>query len=282
MSWMNYIIFWSNLHNLMLPTLTEIEGLARRAGELLRAAYIARPGFGNSLKVEHKGVIDLVTEVDRQSERLLLDEISQRYPHHRIVSEESGVLSGEDCCIWYIDPLDATTNFAHGLPHFCVSIGFRQDGNLQFGVVYDPMREECFSAEAGSGACLNGQPIRVSATPSLSDGLLTTGFPYDIRTGQETNLENYARFALRSQGVRRLGSAALDLCYVAAGRIDGYWEMSIYPWDIAAGVLIVREAGGLVTRMQGETDVLTPPYSIIAANPTLHAQMFSVLHDGDG
>jgi myo-inositol-1(or 4)-monophosphatase len=147
-------------------------------------------------------------------------------------------------------------------------------------VVYDPMRDECFSAEAGAGACLNGQPIRVSAAQSLNEGLLTTGFPYDIRTGQETNLENYARFALRSQGVRRLGSAALDLCYVAAGRIDGYWEMSISPWDIAAGVLIAREAGVLVTRTDGETDVLKPPYSIIAANPTLHAQIYSVLHNG--
>jgi myo-inositol-1(or 4)-monophosphatase len=146
-------------------------------------------------------------------------------------------------------------------------------------VVYDPMRDECFSAGAGLGARLNGQPIRVSATQSLNDGLLTTGFPYDIRTGQETNLENYARFALRSQGVRRLGSAALDLCYVAAGRIDGYWEMSIYPWDIAAGVLIAREAGALITRTDGEANVLQPPYSIIAANPALHAQIYAILHD---
>jgi myo-inositol-1(or 4)-monophosphatase len=272
--------FWSSLINLMLPTLTEIEDLSRRAGELLRLGYVSRPGFGRHLKVEHKGVIDLVTEVDRQSEQFLVGEISQRYPNHRIVTEESGILSGEDCCIWYIDPLDATTNFAHGLPHFCVSIGFRQDGILQWGVVYDPMRDECFSAGTGLGARLNGQPIRVSAAQSLSDGLLTTGFPYDIRSGLETNLENYARFALRSQGVRRLGSAALDLCYVAAGRIDGYWEMSIYPWDIAAGALIACEAGAVVTRTDGEADVLQPPYSIIAANPILHAQIYAVLHDG--
>jgi myo-inositol-1(or 4)-monophosphatase len=277
---MSFTAFWSNLRNLMLPTLNEIEDLARRAGDLLRLGYVSRPGFGHHVKVEHKGVIDLVTEVDRQSEQFLLGEISQRYPHHRIVTEESGILSGDDCCIWYIDPLDATINFAHGLPHFCVSIGFRQDGNLHYGVVYDPMRDECFSAGAGLGARLNGQPIRVSATQSLNDGLLTTGFPYDIRTGQETNLENYARFALRSQGVRRLGSAALDLCYVAAGRIDGYWEMSIYPWDIAAGVLIAREAGALITRTDGEANVLQPPYSIIAANPALHAQIYAILHDG--
>ena len=278
---MSFTTFWSNIRNLMQPTLTEIEDLSRRAGSLLRAAFVTRPGFGHSLKVEHKGVIDLVTEVDRQSEQFLLDEISHRYPHHRIVAEESGVLSGKDCCIWYIDPLDATMNFAHGLPHFCVSIGFRQDGRLQFGAVYDPMRDECFSAGAGSGACLNGQPIRVSAAQDLNDSLLTTGFPYDIRTGQETNLENYARFALRSQGVRRLGSAALDLCYVAAGRVDGYWEMSIYPWDVAAGVLIAREAGARVTRAGGESDVLNPPYSVIAANPTLHAQIYSLLHAGE-
>jgi myo-inositol-1(or 4)-monophosphatase len=277
---MNFTVFWSSLQNLMGPTLIEIEDLARRAGDILRAGYSSRPGFGHYLKVEYKGVIDLVTEVDRQSEQFLLGEISHRYPHHRIVSEESGILSGEDCCIWYIDPLDATINFAHGLPHFCVSIGFRQDGHLQFGVVYDPMRDECFSAESGRGACLNGQPIHASAVQSLNECLLTTGFPYDIRTGQETNLQNYARFALRSQGVRRLGSAALDLCYVAAGRIDGYWEMSIYPWDIAAGVLIAREAGALVTRTDGDPDVLKPPYSIIAANSTLHAQMFSVLNNG--
>lgn len=277
---MSFTTYWSSLRNLMLPTLTEIEDLARRAGELLRLGYVSRPGFGHHLKVEHKGVIDLVTEVDRQSEQFLLGEISHRYPHHRIVTEESGIFSGDDCCIWYIDPLDATINFAHGLPHFCVSIGFRQNGNMQWGVVYDPMRDECFSAGVGLGARLNGQPIRVSATQSLNDSLLTTGFPYDIRTGQETNLENYARFALRSQGVRRLGSAALDLCYVAAGRIDGYWEMSIYPWDIAAGALIAREAGAQITRTDGEADVLQPPYSIIAANPTLHAQLSSILHNG--
>jgi myo-inositol-1(or 4)-monophosphatase len=272
--------YWSSLRNLMQPTLIDIEHLARRAGDVLRLGYVSRPGFGHTLNVEHKGEIDLVTEVDHQSEQFLVGELSRRYPHHRIVTEESGIISGEDCCIWYIDPLDATTNFAHGLPHFCVSIGFRQDGDLRFGVVYDPMRDECFSAEAGAGACLNDQPIRVSAAQSLNEGLLTTGFPYDIRTGSETNLENYARFALRSQGVRRLGSAALDLCYVAAGRIDGYWEMSIYPWDIAAGVLIAREAGVLVTRTDGDANVLNPPYSIIAANPTLHAQMYSVLHNG--
>ncbi len=256
----------------MKPALKDLEALARGAGEILRAS------FGQQLRIEHKGVIDLVTDVDHRSEAYLLNEIRQRFPGHKIVAEESGETAGADGQIWYIDPLDGTVNYAHGLPIFSVSIGFAEAGRMRLGVVYDPLRDECFSAQAGLGAWLNGEPLRVSETTELDRGLLVTGFPYDIRTNPENNLDHYARFALRSQGVRRLGSAALDLCYVAAGRFDGYWEIRMNSWDIAAGGLIAEQAGARVTNLAGEVDYISPPQSILAANPHLHLQMLAVLN----
>lgn len=267
----------------MKPNLTELEALARGAGEILRAGYETRPGMANHLEVEYKGTIDLVTDVDLQSERYLISSIRERYPDHRIVSEESGVNQGGECCIWFIDPIDGTVNFAHGIPIFSVSIAYAQDGRVELGVIYDPMRDECFSAELGRGAWLNGKPIRVGATKELDHSLMITGFPYDIRTNSENNLDHYARFALHSLGVRRLGSAALDLCYIAAGRFDGYWELRLNSWDIAAGELIAREAGALVTDLNGDPDdmVQNPvsQHSILAANPILHGQMLAIFKE---
>jgi myo-inositol-1(or 4)-monophosphatase len=255
----------------MTPTLPDLERLARKAGEILRA------GYAREHQVDYKGVIDLVTEVDHQSEAFLLAEIQRDFPGHRIVSEEFGVVPGQAGEQWLVDPLDGTVNYAHGVPFFTVSIAYAQDGRVRLGVVYEPLRDELFSAERGRGAHLNGQPLHPSAAKELDKSLLVTGFPYDIRTTLHNNLEQYARFAVLSQGVRRLGSAALDLCYVAAGRFDGYWELSLSPWDVAAGGLIAEEAGALATAVDGRPDYLTPPCSLLAAPPELHARMLAVL-----
>lgn len=258
----------------MNPTRYDLESMARGAGEILRT------GYGKHIQISHKGVIDLVTEIDRRSEQYLLGEINRRYPDHHILSEESGEIPGEECCLWYIDPLDGTVNYAHQVPVFTVSIAYQQDGVLQLGVVYDPLRDELFSAERGKGATLNGEAISVSKATLLDLSLLSTGFSYDIRTHPETNLDHFARFSLRCQGIRRLGSAALDLCYVACGRFEGFWELRLNAWDIAAGALIAEQAGALVTDIHGNPDYIAAPQSILAANPTLHAAMLHVLHDG--
>ncbi len=260
----------------MKPTLNDLETLARLAGRILRE------GYGRRHQIDYKGVIDLVTEVDRQSEALLLSEIRHRFPGHRVVAEESGGLDGADGDLWFVDPLDGTVNYAHGVPIFTVSIAYAHQGKVRLGVVYDPMRDECFAAERGRGAWLNGEPIRVSPTDDLNRSLLVTGFPYDIRTNPQNNLDLFATFALRTHGVRRLGSAALDLCYVAAGRFDGYWEIRLNPWDVAAGGLIAEEAGAKVTNLGGEADYLSPPQSILAANPIIHAQILNVIQEVKG
>jgi len=256
----------------MPPTLTELTSMARQAGLILRT------DFGQRLRVDHKGVIDLVSEADHQSERFLLGHIRQRFPGDRIISEESGVLAGTNAHAWYVDPLDGTVNYVHGLPIYSVSIAYAEDGKLLLGVVYDPMRDELFSAEAGVGAWLNGEPIYPARVAELDQALLVTGFPYDIRTNPVNNLDHYAHFALHSQGVRRLGSAALDLCYVACGRFDGFWELRLNPWDVAAGGLIARQAGAAVTNLDGNDDFISPPQSILAANPTIHTLMLSELN----
>jgi myo-inositol-1(or 4)-monophosphatase len=263
----------------MQLTLNYIQQLARQAGEILRDGYVSRPGINPPNQVGFKGEIDLVTEVDRRTEAFLLDKIHTAFPDHRIIAEESGGSPGREGCSWYVDPIDGTVNFAHGIPIFCVSIAFAEDGQVRIGVVYDPMRDECFSAEKDKGAWLNGEPIRVSQIKELGRSLLTTGFPYDIRTNPENNLDNYARFSLRSQAVRRLGAAALDLCYVAAGRFDGYWETSLEAWDLAAGLLIASEAGALVTDVRGEPVSMAKNLSVLAANPAVHSQMLTVLND---
>jgi myo-inositol-1(or 4)-monophosphatase len=257
----------------MPPTLSDLITLARQAGEILSTS------FGEVLHVDHKGVIDLVSDVDRRSEQYLLGQIHQRFPSHRIVAEESGVFAGSGDHIWYIDPLDGTGNYVHGLPIFAVSIAYAEKDSLSLGVVYDPMRDECFSAERGQGARLNDQPIHPSSAPDLDHALLVTGFPYDIRTNPENNLDHHAYFSLRSQGVRRLGSASLDLCYVACGRLDGFWELRLQAWDVAAGALIALEAGAMVTNLAGGDDVISPPQSVVAANPHIHALLLAGLSE---
>jgi len=254
----------------MNPTLSYIESLACQAGELLRNR------FGGQLQVDRKGTIDLVTEMDHRSEELILNRIHHDFPEHNTISEESGSLKNSGNQQWIIDPLDGTVNYAHGVPIYSVSIAYTEEGVVQMGVVYDPMQEECYSAQRGRGARLNGQLIHPSDNPKMDSSLLLTGFPYDIRTHPENNLDLYARFTLLSQGVRRFGSAALDLCYIADGRVDGYWEIRINSWDIAAGGLIAQEAGATVTKVYGEMDTLTPPCSILAANSYIHPEMLEV------
>jgi len=260
----------------MPPTLLELTTLARQAGDILRTH------FGQHLHVDHKGVIDLVSDADRHSEQFLLSYIHQHFPAHRLVAEESGELAGTGDRVWYIDPLDGTINYVHGLPIYSVSIAYAEQGNLLLGAVYDPMRDECFTAEFGQGAWLNGQSIHPSPTSDLNHALLVTGFPYDIRTNPENNLDHYTYFALHSQGVRRLGSAALDLCYVACGRFDSFWELRLNAWDVAAGGLIAREAGAMVTNLAGQDDFISPPQSVLAANPHIHPLMLGALKRESG
>jgi myo-inositol-1(or 4)-monophosphatase len=248
----------------MPPTLNDLITLASQAGLILRQS------FGLHLQVDHKGVIDLVSEADRLSEKFLLDYIRSRFPGDRIVAEESGELAGTADRVWYIDPLDGTVNYVHGIPIYSVSIAYTEASQLRMSVVYDPSRDECFSAEFGLGAWLNGQPIHPSTTSDLDHALLVTGFPYDIRTNPDNNLDHYAHLALHSQGVRRLGSAALDLCNVACGRFDGFWELRLKAWDVAAGALVAQQAGAVVTNLSGKPDFMTPPQSVLAANPHLH------------
>jgi myo-inositol-1(or 4)-monophosphatase len=259
----------------MSPSLADLETLARHAGEILRNGFEPRPGFGRRLKVEHKGDIDLVTEMDHQAEKYIISEINRGFPGHGIYAEESGNNSFGKRSIWYIDPLDGTLNYAHGVPLFAVSIAYAEDDELLFGVVYDPMRDECFSAQKMQGAWMNGESIHVSRNSKLIDTLLVTGFPYDIRTNPNDNLDIYARLMKQTQGVRRLGSAALDLAYVASGRLDGFWELQIEPYDIAAGALIAQEAGALVTDAFGNPLQMKKSMAILAANPQLHPQLLA-------
>ena len=252
------------------PTLSYLESLARQAGEILRA------GFGHDNKVYFKGEIDIVTDVDRKIEAVLIEQIHRHFPDHRIMAEESGESDGLARHTWYIDPLDGTVNFAHGLPGFAVSIGYAEEGIMCLGVVYDPVREECFSAERERGAWLNGQPIRVSEASSLDQSLLVTGFAYDIRTNPQNNLDYFDYFMLHSQGVRRFGAAALDLCYVACGRLDGYWEISVSPWDLAGGGLVAEMAGARVSSILGDPDYTSEPCSILATAPLIYSQMLEV------
>ncbi len=255
----------------MPPQLSDLERLARHAGEILRL------GYEQEHQVSYKGVIDLVTEVDKQSEDYLLGEIKRLFPGHQIVSEEAGLISGHGGDEWLVDPLDGTVNYAHGIPVFSVSIAYVCEGQVRLGVVYDPMRDELFGAQRGQGSWLNGKPLHVSSAQELQRSLLVTGFPYDAWSNPKNNLDQFATFSKKSQGVRRLGSAAIDLCYVAAGRFDGYWELSLKPWDMAAGSLIATEAGAFVTTIQGTADILTPPCSLIASTPAIHPLMLELL-----
>jgi myo-inositol-1(or 4)-monophosphatase len=255
----------------MNPKLSDIEIIARKAGDILQS------GYGKNIKIDKKSEIDLVTDIDRQSEAYIVNALREKFPGHQIITEEQGLFQGSSDHTWYIDPLDGTINYAHGVPIFSVSIAYVKDRQVNLAAVYDPMRGEFFCAERGVGSWLNGELLHVSKETTLDQSLLVTGFPYDIRTNQENNLSNYATLTLRSLGVRRLGSAAIDLAYIAAGRFDGFWEVRIEPWDIAAGSLIVQEAGGKVTDVKGGPDFLSPTPSILATNGHIHKEMLAVL-----
>jgi myo-inositol-1(or 4)-monophosphatase len=230
--------------------------------------------------IHKKGRIDLVTAADLAVEQMFRELIVARFPSHGVLGEEaaSGAQPRDARFRWIIDPVDGTTNFAHGLALFCVSIALEVDGRLEIGVVYDPMADELFTAERGGGARLNGAPLRVSTCATLVDALLCTGFPYSIREERRRQVDVFAAFLEEAQAVRRLGSAALDLCYVASGRLDASWEVDLKPWDIAAGALIVGEAGGQVTGLGGEA-FSSRGGQVVATNSLLHDEMLLVIQE---
>ena len=253
--------------------------IGREAGALIAQATERRAGRDRSFEL--KGEHDLVTETDRASERLVVERLHRHFPTHAIVAEEGSREAGASEYCWYVDPLDGTTNFAHGFPVFNVSIGLERAGELVAGVIVDPTRNEVFSAEHGSGAWLNGRRIRVSDAPRLNDALAGTGFPSRKRH-QNVNVHFFYQLAMVSHGVRRAGAAALDLAYVACGRLDLFWEFTLNPWDMAAGVLLVREAGGTVTDMRGAPLDLRGPH-VLADNGAVHeetVQLFAEIFAG--
>ncbi|MBI4459320.1 MAG: inositol monophosphatase [Acidobacteria bacterium] len=245
--------------------------IARQAGALLL------PFFNRRVAVEYKGDIDLVTEADRASEDFILGQLRNRFPDHAVLAEESGGHSGSSVYRWYVDPLDGTTNFAHGFPVFAVSIALEREQEIILGVIYDPTRDELFVAAKGEGASLNGCPLRVSQVARLEESLLTTGFPSRKRH-ENPNIHFYHQLNMRTHGVRRPGSAALDLAYVAAGRMDAFWEINLKPWDLAAGKLLVEEAGGCVTDLPGDAHQLDSP-SIVASNGLIHDAVLGVFRE---
>ncbi len=242
--------------------------IARGAGKILRDNY------GKVREINFKGDIDLVTNVDLQSEEYIIKRIKEKYPRDEILAEESGDIQGSGG-LWIIDPLDGTTNFTHNYPKFAVSIGYVENSLIKFGVVYDPMLDEMFYGEENMGAYLNGVKLKVSEVGNLIIALLATGFTYDVReTGR--NIAEFNNFLVEVQGIRRDGSAALDLAYLAAGRFDGFWEYGLKPWDVVAGILLVREAGGEVTNMRGE-EYKIGSYEILASNGKIHRDMIETI-----
>ena len=258
--------------------LPEVEAIAREAGALIMGHFARR------VTIEYKGEVDLVTIADRSSEELIVKRLRARWPEHGIVAEEGTRTDAGAEYRWFVDPLDGTTNFAHGYPVFCISIALaRQDGQLEVGVLYDPTRDEMFAAERGCGASLNGKPMSVSRSPRLCESLLGTGFPSHKRH-KNPNIHFYHQITLRSHGLRRAGSAALDLACVACGRYDGFWEFNLNPWDTAAGVLLVQEAGGKVTRFDGMPFRLDSR-EVLASNSLIHDELienFAAIFAGRG
>ena len=246
--------------------------LSRAAGDILK--YYA----GREKLVEYKGQANLVTIADKKSEELIISGILSRYPQHSILAEESGVTQPGAPIKWIIDPVDGTTNYAHGYPFYCVSIAVEENGEVICGCVYDPIRDEIFSAARGAGAFCNGERLQVSEADRLSKSLLITGFPYNFRERIQTVIEQFQKFLVASQAVRRGGSAALDLCYVAAGRLDGFWELYLQPWDTAAGRIILEEAGGRVTDFNGQRFNIYEK-EILASNGHIHQEMLAILRD---
>jgi myo-inositol-1(or 4)-monophosphatase len=254
-----------------------MSAIAREAGGLLMKYFVER------VKIEYKGDVDLVTVADRNSESLVIERIRERWPHHDVVGEEGARIETGSDYRWYVDPLDGTTNFAHGFPVFCVSLAIDFRGDRLAGVVFDPTRNELFVAEKGKGAFLNGERIGVSKTRDLGESLVGTGFPSHKRH-KNPNIYFYHQITLRTHGVRRAGSAALDLCSVAAGRLDGFWEFNLNPWDTAAGVLLVEEAGGKVTDFKGGPFQLNSRETL-ASNGLVHQALmaeFQAIFEGRG
>ena len=248
--------------------------------EAISAARIAgqyqKSRFASTLEIEMKGEKDLVTEVDKESERLIVEHLLSRFPGHDIIAEEGDYLQAGSPCRWIIDPVDGTTNYAHGYPWFCSSIALELEGELIAGVIYNPIYDELFTASKGDGAYLNGNRLSVSTRMPLSNSLLGTGFPYDCATDPANNFASFIAFQKSARGIRRAGAAALDLAYVAAGRLDGFWELKLKAWDVAAGVLMVREAGGVITTFDGSPyDVFND--KIVASNGLIHDSMVTML-----
>jgi myo-inositol-1(or 4)-monophosphatase len=248
------------------------------AEAVLRAGAIQREKFGTPIVVEQKGEIDLVTEVDRACETAILDTLRARFPEHDIVSEETVLPRTGARHVWYCDPLDGTTNYTHGYPFFCASVALAVDGELVAGAVFDPIKDELFTGERGAGAYRNGTRLRVSSTSNLLRSLLVTGFPYDLRADLEANLRLFNRFMAYARAIRRDGAAALDLCYLAAGRVDGFWEVRLNPWDVMAGCLLIEEAGGRVSRFDGSPIGMAAD-EVLATNGPLHPAMLGVLRE---
>jgi len=252
-----------------MPYLETAVEIAREAGALLANYFERRVAF------ELKGEFDLVTEADRASEKLIVERLRTHFPSHGIVAEEGGGHESVSDYRWFVDPLDGTTNFAHSFPIFNVTLGLEQAGEMVAGVVYDPVRQEMFTAERGAGAYLNHRRIRVSAAQRLEDSLASTGFPSRKRH-HNVNIHFYHQMAMASHGVRRTGSAAIDLAWVACGRLDGFWEFGLKPWDMAAGTLLVREAGGAVSDMRGAPHSVTASEHLLADNGALHGQVLAL------
>jgi myo-inositol-1(or 4)-monophosphatase len=244
---------------------------------VVRAGEIQMARLGDDFRIDKKSAIDLVTEVDLEVERMFRHLIAERFPAHSVLAEElsDGVAAEPGPC-WVFDPIDGTTNYAHGLPIFCASLALEIDTVAEIGAIYDPTRKELFTAERGSGAFLNGRRIAVSSAATLLDAMLVTGFPYDVHERVEEIVGLFGAFVGEARAVRRLGSAAIDLCYVAAGRLDGFWEADLKPWDLAAGALIVEEAGGRVTKMDG-TPFSSRGGEVVASNGLIHESMLDVI-----
>lgn len=256
---------------------TDLHKIKEVAGDAaLKAGNLLNDRLGEKLEISFKGEIDLVTEMDLAAERLIVNTIHSAFPATEILTEEEGLIGPHSDSRWIVDPLDGTTNYAHGYPVFCVSIAYESNGEVIYGVVYDPTRDELFAAEKGCGATLNSKPIQVSETSELDKSLLCTGFPYDIRHDPLNNIDCFAKMALSAQAIRRDGSAALNLCYLAMGRFDGFWELKLKPWDLAAGALIVREAGGEVSLIgQGQFDIYRQ--EVLASNGGIHQAMRNII-----
>ena len=247
--------------------------IVKEAGEVIRA------GFGQSISIEYKtDEANLVTEIDKKAEKIILDFIKKEYPSHSIIAEESGRHDNSSQYTWVVDPIDGTTNFAHKLPIFGVSVGIQKNNETIIGIVYDVMRDAIYSAEKSSGAYENDKQIRVSTNSDLLKSVLVTGFPYDIKENYKEAVKIFSSFLTKTRAVRRLGSAAIDYCYVASGTFDGFWEINLSPWDVAAGTLLVEEAGGKVTNFKNETlDINSNQY--LATNGLVHEKMLEIINE---